>query len=247
MVGETLLTKSFFQEFNSKNPDVEQIKNYVIQSFNKENGTNYGVNEPPTYEQEKEIVGWLNRIEGEHPYFVMSVRKKPVLLPFISTCLSSKISSIAQFNCPFCTDENSILISIFPIRISAISKQASDAKKRQAFEKAIASRFEDRDCVYKKGKPLCVFITFVLGEGNRNKDLDNMSKALLDALKGDVLFGEDLDIEHLNLLKIKWSGNEDFIYVNIRGSSFSEHKNVLFKSMYHSWSGAEFLDLNNFM
>jgi hypothetical protein len=74
-----------------------------------------------------------------------------------------------------------------------------------------------------------------------------MSKALLDALKGEVLFGEDLDIEHLNLLKIKWVGEEDFIFVNIRKSGLSLHKNVLFKSMHHSWAGAEFLDLKDFM
>lgn len=247
MIGETLFTEDFIQEINSEEPNIEKIKHLVIKGFNKENGTNYGIDSSIPYEQEKEIVGWLHRIEGEHPHFVMSIRRKPLLLPFISTCLSSKISSIAQFYCPFCTDRNSGLISIIPIRISAISKQASNAEKRQAFERAIATRFEDRDCVYKKGEPLCVFITFVLGKGNRNKDLDNMSKALLDALKGEVLFGEDLDIEHLNLLKIKWAGAEDFIYVNIRGSSFSQHKNVLFKSMHHNWAGAEFLDLKDFM
>ncbi len=60
MIGETLLTDKFFREINSEEPNIDKIKYLIINSFNEENGTNFDLGKTITYEQEKEIVGWLN-------------------------------------------------------------------------------------------------------------------------------------------------------------------------------------------
>ena len=77
------------------------------------------------------------------------------------------------------------------------------------------------------------------------KDLDNMAKAIVDAVK-NVLFGDDRRIDHLNIIRIK-SPDEEFVYLNIRQTKLNEHNDVLVPRMLHSWAGAEVLNLEDFI
>lgn len=249
MIGGALFTDNFLETVSVKEPDIEKIKQLVIEAYNKENSSNVDLSRGLTQEDEYNLMLWLNQIHMDHPHsYLLSHRKVSVWLPLFSTTLSDKIGSLAQYNCPFCTSDTSFPIIHIPIRIAAISKQAvaKKPKVREAFEKAIRSRLSYYQNKFQRGEKLCVFVVFVLSKDNRDKDLDNMSKALLDALK-TVLLGDDMDINHLSLLKTKHDGDEDFITVNIRKSEVNVHHDVLIKSFHHGWAGAEFLDLKQFM
>lgn len=250
MTGEKLFNDALLHELKSDSPDIRRIRKLVIEAYNAENNTNIDCENIITLEEE-EIVKWLNQIHMKNPYApFLFYEKYPVLLPFISSTLSSKISSLSQFHCPICSRRNNSIARVITIRISAISKQsvASEPKKRKAFEKAIKYRLDTLQTqhTFQRGDKLCIHIVFILGKQNRDKDLDNMAKALLDALKG-VLFGDDMDIDHLSLMKIKTIEDDDFVTVNIRGSSLNQQNDVIFNSMHHIWGERSLLDIKDFM
>jgi Holliday junction resolvase RusA-like endonuclease len=251
VAGETLFNDDFIRELQSDSPNLTKIKNSIMNAYIIENQSALSISEEITEEQEDLIVKWLNRVLYEHPYGRLLFWKKEIVtLPFVSPDLFHKVFQLSQFHCPVCSVGDPYPIRIIPIRISAISKQAvsNNSKKRRAFEKAIKYKLSSSKSnrAFSRGEKLCVHVVFVLGKENRDKDLDNMSKALLDALKG-VLFGDDLDIVHLSLMKIKWLGQEDLVIVNIRRSSLDDHSNVVFNSMYNNWGETKFLDLNDFV
>jgi Holliday junction resolvase RusA-like endonuclease len=249
MVGEKLFNDSLFCELNSESPNITNIKKLVIQAFNAENNTNLDCESAVTYEEQEEVVKWLNRVHFENRNSQLLYRvRKPIMLPFISSTLSHKISSLSQFHCPICTITNNNGISIITLKISAMSKQASAPKKRKAFERAIKHRLGtlQQTDAFQRGEKLCLHIVFVLGKKNKDKDIDNMAKALLDALKG-VLFSDDIDIDHLNLMKIKATEDDDYVNINIRRSTLNQHNDVIFNSMHHVWGEKSFLDIKDFM
>lgn len=249
MKGNSLINDDIRQEINSEQPNLDRIKNLVVQAYNEENREGISLKNIK-YDEEERIIRWLNQcISNPNPLITsLFLKRVEVKIPFFSQSLSAKISYLSQYHCPICKAENQFPIKMIPIRISAISKQAmiSKSKYRKAFEKAIASKFEKEKMDFIKGEKLCILVLFVMSKTNRNKDLDNMSKALMDALEGN-LFEADMDIEHLNLLKIRHDGEEDYIKINIRKTDINKHEDVLFKRMAHSWAGANFLDLKDFI
>jgi len=247
MIGDSLNTQEIQNEVKKEFPDFEKIKLFVLGAFNSENDKTYQSIEDLSDVEKDEIIRWLNRCL-EYPSQTVTnifLRKIPVMVPVISQSLSSKISFLSQFHCPLCKVEDLGTI-IMPIRISAISKQSSLHEIRKAFEKAVASRFEKKDIRFSKGEKLCIHTVFVLSKKNRDKDLDNMSKALMDALEGN-LFENDMDIQHSSLLKIHHDEEEDYIMLNFRRTNINQHNDVMFDKLAHGWTNQKFLDLNDFM
>lgn len=248
MTGETLFTTEFLAEIRSKDKNYSRIKSLLIEAYQRETGNDLRVESAGHLEQEK-FVQWMNEMPFDNPDSIeLFWKKQPVGVPNISSSLSGKIIAVSQLCCPLCTDGKSHPIKNIPIRISPVSKQSisKEPERRAAFEKAIRHRLQEDKSHYPKGTKLCVHVVFVLGSKSRNKDLDNMSKALLDGLKG-ALFHDDMDIEHLSLVKFNWNGEEDFVTVNIRVSGLGANDDVVFASMHHGWAGAKFLDLDDFL
>ncbi len=79
-----------------------------------------------------------------------------------------------------------------------------------------------------------------------DKDVDNMVKLLLDSLK-NVIFGDDKDIVHLSIIKIRQPENEEFITVRICESKLPSLDDVFDVQFHHSWDYTETLDLEKFM
>ena len=249
--GNHLISPEMEEQLSSANPDFERIRTLVLDAFNIENGKEYSLDEI-TKKEQAEVIRWMNKAFRKNKDASQTVERlalatTTVRTPFFSASLSHKILNLAQFHCPLCRVMDGI-ISVIPIRISAISKQAAANRKgvRKAFEKAIAHNFKHKPLRFEKGDKLCVCTIFVLGKGNRDKDLDNMSKALMDALEG-ILFSSDMDIVHSNLIKFNCVEGESFIQVNIRKSNLHEHDDVLFQTMAHGWAGQPTLCLNEFM
>jgi len=231
-------------ELFKKRPDSGMVREQILAAYQTVN--NLHLSQPPTSSELESVCRWINANYGS---FARLFNKLHETLKLVySPSLSSKITSLAQHHCPICTiHEGGLPIHVMSIRIPPISKQAAARIKgrRAAFERAIKHRFAEKTAPFPEHISICLMIVFVVKATGAQKDLDNMAKALLDAIK-NVLFGDDRRIDHLNILRIKSPG-EEFVYLNIRETRLNDHTDVLFPKMLHSWAGAEALNLEDFM
>jgi Holliday junction resolvase RusA-like endonuclease len=244
-------TESFLMSLNGEirleNPDYKKIKELFLEYYCSITGEYIDDIGLIDSDKEAQIIKAINKtLFAANPQFSsMLLRNNPVMVPIFSTDLSSKISLLSQFSCPICKCDDPFPIVTFNIRISAISRNSSNKKKKSAFKKALQDHFTGmKNLFISKGK-FCVFIIFVLGKGSDNKDLDNMSKPFLDALRG-IIIHDDEDIDHLNMVKILHNDDEDYITLNIRKTEINNHSDTLFKSFHHQW-GARLINIEDYM
>ena len=96
------------------------------------------------------------------------------------------------------------------------------------------------------GKRLCLSLTFIVNNGSTEKDIDNMSKILMDAFH-DVFYKNDRYVDHLDSLKIRSDSNEEFILFRLMESDINEHRDVTTVEYSHGWAGQEVLDLDEYI
>lgn len=224
--------------------DASELKEEIYNLYFSETGIILNIKKI-TQDEATNFCKWFNKKfrEGHHLIKSIAFKKVETLLPYISTDISTKVLGLSQFHCPICRDSG-FPIKIINIRIPAQSKQALDKTKRNAFELAIAERIK-KDFPFSSQDKLCLHIVFVLGINSRDKDLDNMSKALLDALKGN-LFEDDMHIDHLSLLKIKYKIDGDYITINIRRSNINSSDDVLVPYAHMRW-GTDVINLDDYI
>jgi len=215
------------EEITSEKPDTKRLRDLFISAFCKEVNTSHCLESEDNNIDIAEVIRWLNEmLDLLLPIFNT---KKYIDLPKVSLTLPHKINLLSQYHCPICT--SSYPISVINIKVLPISKQASTPAQISAFREVIKSKFNKQNYNFEdfwgKTTGLCVHITFILAQTTRNKDADNMAKSLLDAIKG-ILFEDDMQIDHLSLLKIR-GGTEDYIKINIRKSFLNLHEDVIFK------------------
>jgi len=192
-----------------------------------------------------DLVRWFNKMCLQNlDLFELKMERVEVKVPRLSTDIADKVNMLSQYHCPICHDSG-FPILIIPIRISPQSKQAMAAKKRAAFELAVSEYIHRSKDKFSIKDRFCLHIVFVLGCSSRDKDLDNMAKALLDALKGS-LFGDDLNIDHLSLLKIRHDYEDDYIMVNIRRSNINSTDDLLAPYTHVVW-GRDKIDLDDYI
>ena len=237
-----LFPDEFFVELQKEIPNYKFISEQIIIAYNKNANSTLPLDIDKTDARLREVAGWLNKIEmdSEESWFF---RKKPILKGIFFSDLSLKVWSLSQHHCLVCKGNSTI--SIIPIRIRPISHQSSDSKTKKAFKAAIKHRLANSE-KYSNVR-LCIHTTFLIGRKNDRKDLDNMAKILMDGMQESEVFGNDNQIDHLSLMKILWDGDEDYVVINIRESNINSHDNVLYEGMHHSWAGAEFLNLSDFV
>jgi Holliday junction resolvase RusA-like endonuclease len=226
-------------------PHQQRLHSQLLELYT--NHTGYVLTTPTPSQVEMEaVVTWINQ---NYLTFGSSFRRnRPTSVSIFSPSLSEKISSIAQFHCPICETKDGLFpIQTIPIRINPVSKQAISQRKgqRAAFESAIRHRFKNGYTPFPADRSICLLIVFVVRAKGAQKDLDNMAKAIIDAVK-NVLFGDDRQIDHLNIIRIK-SPDEEYVCLNLRQTTLNDHEDVLVPRMLHSWAGAEMLNLNDFM
>lgn len=231
-------------ELLKERPDNSMVRKQILDAY--QTATGLHLSQPPTLSELELVAGWIN---ANYASFSLLFNKAhPTIKTVYSTSLSSKAFLLAQHHCPICTThEDSFPARVFSIRIPPVSKQAAAKKKgrREAFERAIKHRFADNSTPFPEHISICLLIVFVVKATGAQKDLDNMAKALLDAVK-NVLFGDDRKIDHLNILRIKSPG-EEFVCLNIRETRLNDHDDVLSPQMLHSWAGTKPLNLDDFM
>lgn len=226
-------------------PDGSAVREELLTLYECHTG-NPVSREALTPTQEDDVVRWLNM--NMATFMGSFLRSRHVRVPAYSPSLSSKVGMLAQYHCPICATRDPLFpVVVIPIRIRPESKQALKQRPRMraAFERAIRHRFEGTNPSFSSEMTICLLIVFVVRNGSAEKDLDNMAKAIIDAVKG-VLFGDDRRIDHLNIIRIK-SPDEEFVYLNLRRTLLNVHSDVLVPRMLHSWGGAPLLDLRDFI
>lgn len=189
---------------------------------------------------ENECAQWLSNYEAENN------EEAKKLLGGNFRSIDSKLDHLSQLHCKLCKGEDIVPIIRIPFSIMPISKQAANPKVRNEFENSIKDYLRKTNQInnYNKNDRLCILIIFVLGEEDRDKDLDNMAKAFLDSIKS-ILFPDDSQIIHLNLMKVRDTTIKNGeIYVNIRKSNFELNKNVIFELRDYYQIERISLDLN---
>lgn len=225
-------------------PDPLVVREQFLKEYMRHTGNGFAA-EDPSAEELHDVSAWMNQHSAL--FLPALVRHRSVLIQTFFSSLSAKASGLAQFHCPLCSgkgDEGPVWT--IPIRCPPISKQAAQARgKAAAFERAIASRLTNYGPWLGSTDSVCLLIVFVVHPTVKRKDIDNMAKAVVDSVK-NILFGDDRQIDHLNLIRLK-ATEEEYIYINLRKSYINDHSDVLFRGAHHSWAGAEVLDLENFM
>jgi Holliday junction resolvase RusA-like endonuclease len=222
-------------------PDYATVKALIIEQYNSVHGTDLESNVDSTDERLSDVIGWLNHPDNDDIDFAF-YRRKSKLLRTYSSCMSSKVNSIAQYHCPLCIGDGPVVT--IPIRVIPVSHQAAKSEIKGAFKRAIAERLvNSHDFTSKR---LCVHLVLVLRDRSSRGDVDNFAKLLLDGMK-QTIFDDDRQIDHLSVLQIRWSGSEEYACVRIKESQINQHQDVLFHSMRHSWAGAKAINLQDFI
>ena len=167
-------------------------------------------------------------VEPPHERAALLVYRGAVLrhLPLFAD-MAAKLSWLRDSPCTVCP--STTWLETFPIGFPPWSHQkARDVGPalRRAIEttEPYASHYADRPSLT---VPLCIRIVFVLGDKARMKDCDNMAKGLLDGLQG-LLFSDDSQIEHLDLMKMRNTGSTaGHILVRCATTSVNDHHDVI--------------------
>lgn len=230
-------------ELEKDDLDYEVIKDEIVTWYNKATRQQFPAYVQLSAEQKDTVVSWL--LKNYENICTHLFAKELSLRSLFHLTLSDKISQIAQYHCPICTD--TYPISIIPIRIPPHSYQNRDPEIKKAFKRALRHRFSERPIgSHYFDKKICLHVVFVLADGREDKDVDNMAKLLLDGLK-DVIFSYDKNIGHLSVVKIRQQDAEEFVYINLRESKLSTTEDVFSERLHHSWAGAEMLNLDDFI
>lgn len=185
----------------------------------------------------------------------LHLRKYPMLQFVFYGTYADKAGIIAQRRCHICSIgrpmDEMIPIHTLSLRSTPISRQAAGPGVFKAFKRALRAYFSERE---RNNAPIdlgptgriYMSFTFILNEHNNNKDLDSMTKALLDALAQALKFN-DRHVHHLNVAKLIFAGIEEYVFVHLAPSALNEHSDVMASIMNISWPGRDRIDLADFM
>lgn len=235
------------KELSETFPNLEILRHWVIDLYSNQIGRPF-ISEKATPEELTEFAEWLN-FQSESEYFCDS-RRRHCLDFLLFSSYGSKVTALAQRNCQIChglrSEDDQFPKYLFPIRISPVSHQALNPPTKKAFKKAIEEHFARRNHKFECPGFLCLTLTFVLNLNQRDRDLDNMTKAFQDALAQALSFN-DRNVHHLNIAKLIFPAAEEYLYCGIAPSFLNSHENVLSPIFHSSWAGQEVIDLNQYI
>jgi Holliday junction resolvase RusA-like endonuclease len=168
--------------------------------------------------------------------------KEPKLMKSAHVTLSDKGNWLAQQSCAICDPD--FPIRVIPIRIEPESWQSLRPVDKRAFKAAVASRLGVEHVSPISGR-ICISLLFVCSSHRRMRDVDNLAKLMIDAVKG-ILMGDDKDVDHLSLVRLDHSDAEEYVVVRISNSHLNDHRNVVYPALRHGWAGAVPLKLEDF-
>jgi Holliday junction resolvase RusA-like endonuclease len=246
-VGDSLLTDEILSMLVDPNPDLGRLRRLIVEAYAVETGEAVDPLEL-TESLRDAIADWLRSAFMENERFVGFFGKPNTLRAIMFDGLESKISWLHQAPCTVCGVRTDFPVSLFHLRVSPRSQQAQPAALRRAFRRAIAAGLDGRGIhQYREGQ-LCVRLVYLLASKRRDKiDVDNLTKGTLDALRG-VVFDDDSQIAHLDLVKVRGTGDDEFIAVRIQPTALNDHETDTFRqTLQVSWAGAQMLNLDDYL
>jgi Holliday junction resolvase RusA-like endonuclease len=227
-------------------PIGSELRDWVIGEFEHQCHATF---DPPSWSDDTATLfrrwWWFQYEQGE---FI--VRRHHYLQQMLHPNLSGKASALAQRHCTICSgllsSDNQYPISMLPIRIAPQSRQSLSQVNWAAFQAAMRDWFEKRNLDLGTSKHLCIAITYVLSEQRNDRDLDNMTKALMDAFSRAVGF-DDKDIHHLDVLKLREESTEEYVFIRIGPSHLHNRSTVMVPVYEGAWAVGEALKFQDFM
>ncbi len=177
-----------------------------------------------------EGVPWLNIRVMEDDLNLY--KRRSILDRDVFITLSDKAGWLRQSYCYVCKPQT--LIGPISLRIRPESWQYIKSINKSAFKKSIEYHLSTRLQLSPYAGPICLSFLFVCSTKRKIKDLDNMAKLVMDALK-DVVMEDDQAVDHLNLLRLSHEGTEEFISFQLGIASVNNHDDVLHKKFWHGW------------
>jgi Holliday junction resolvase RusA-like endonuclease len=229
-------------EFLAECPNAEVLRSWVIASYELQSGE-VGV------DGVADLARWLV-FQEEQSEFSFVYRKWPRLENVLFGTFSDKTIRLAQRHCTICDGGHPIDEQfpqlVLPIRITPLSRQAASTVDWTAIQTAVKSRVDTGRHGLTKNQPICLSLTFVLSSANRDRDLDNLTKAMQDAI-ARALEINDRFVHHLDVAKLVYADAEEYVYVRTSPSFLNTHRNVIAKTFNQSWAGQSRLELADFV
>lgn len=242
------LTEEILNALLIERPDVEIFRKWLLGHYNSQNSEQITM-ETATPAQIANLAHWLSYQETNDGVGTICRRWRRLDHILYST-YSVKINSIAQRACLICdgarTMDDLFPVANYSVRISPISRQASKAATFRAFQAAFTARFSERPVKLGRTGSVCMALTFVLSRRRKDRDLDNMSKAILDAFSRAAGFN-DRNIHHLDVAKLIFKNTEEYIRIRIRPSALNKHEDIIAPTFHHTWLGTQLIDLSTYM
>jgi Holliday junction resolvase RusA-like endonuclease len=162
--------------------------------------------------------------------------ERPTLRRVMSSNISWKANHLMTRPCRQCDMYSQVPFMAFVLKIPPQSRQASDTAMRHAFDEAIAADLRSKDFDFSDfvTEYLCVAITFVVANGRRRSDVDNLAKNLLDGLQ-DFAYKNDRQIDHLDLLRLRSRSTEEFISVRLACTGIDDVCDVISPTFPVEW------------
>lgn len=245
--GDELLRPEIQQLLAAPAPDLHELRGRVVAAYGRESGREVDPDELSD-EQRQAVASWLRAALISESRFVGLMGAPNVLRAAMFDGLESKVSWLHQAPCMVCGLRADFPVSLFWLRVSPVSQQAQTTAFKRAFRRAVAAALEDRQIEHYGSTDLCVRIVYFLSASRRAKlDLDNLTKGTLDALRGRV-FDDDAQVVHLDLVKVRGTGDDESIAVRIRPTGLNDHVSDTFRQTFEaSWAGAEMRELSDYL
>jgi Holliday junction resolvase RusA-like endonuclease len=215
----------------SKAENISELREELFLLFNKDQDKSYDFNNS-SIQEEGEVTRWIVLNEIHFVGFDINEGEKRV---FINE--TEKASFLSQSHCKICDDK--LPIHNFPVRITPLTRQTSTIIKN-GFKKQFLLSPYGKNLTFHSKDRLCIKLVFILNKV-RDKDLDNMAKLCLDALKEHINI-DDKNIDHLELIKFKSKFLESYIMIRISKSDINTSDNIILKGTHMDWAGLPKLD-----
>lgn len=242
------ISEPVLAQLAQERPDIPWLRRWILENYAFQSGICFDVQNAAPAEV-LALARWLAFQEVNNG--VGSLRRRwPQLESVLHGDFSMKINVVSQRRCFVCDRGRSLddllPISRYVIRITPISRQAAKPTMFRAFQAAFAQRFSRQPVSIGNTGRLCVALTFVLDKGRRDRDLDNMSKAALDAFSRVAGFDDGI-IDHLDVMKLVFRDTEEYMYIRIAPSALNEHEDVVAPTFHQTWLGMQAINLSDYM
>jgi Holliday junction resolvase RusA-like endonuclease len=155
--------------------------------------------------------------------------------------LTAKERVLSQRRCPICSSPDNNIVE-FTINASPASFRNQSSSLKKCFMKEIKERIGSEHIKRWENLRICLKLTFVVPNGRSEKDIDNMSKIIMDAFH-DVIYKNDRTVDHLDALKLRHDSEEEYINFGITESKINDNDDAEVKEFKHGWAGQNRVNL----